>query len=510
MSTTSLLLAIGVAAIGGFLIADQFVVPSSASAAGAPAVAMPAPVDCSTLPPVSPPNVTWQLPGDFSMPQQGPVNQFAWQEFIALNWTADSGHAGTPNTTVGASGFGMPGDTRPVVWETYMVSSDVFRPDAVPPKPWGSGPTVPENMSATMKQQIGGTTGVGDKFLVNDSKFDGGPRLDLSEFGQASAGAPWLTAQNGYLTYYEKRLNEAEYQYIVDQKLYDASCQRQVATTAGIQFPSGSGTGDCYSSGQCGAIEVKAAWMPLTPKDDPSTFKISRAWIYNPASKIYELRTVGLVGLHIIHKTQRGQQFIWATFEHVANAPNVADVNGGTVAGHYNYFNPNCNPAKDAYKCQANHQPTPNDPYAAPIQVVRMFPIPANNTNNVGCLNQAAWNAIRTANPHSVFLNYELVNVVWPNTNTTVKGPVKTPLPQGDPQPKTIVANTTMETYVQTTLSCLDCHSFAAIAETPIVKVTKHPKTLKAATQPYASDYSFLMSEAQMPSHPTCLPSQKK
>jgi hypothetical protein len=505
-SGTALMLALGCALFTGCSPKEE---PKSASdttmtdttaVAGTPVSNA---VDCSKLPPVSAPPISWVLPGDFSMPQQSVINAFAWTEFIALNWTADSTNPGRPDTTVGPDQFGMPGSSRPLVWETYKISSDVFRAGAMPPTPWGSGENIPAGLKGFTGGKANSALPLGAKLLFDISKVEGTQVLDLSEFGQASAGSPWLTAQNRNLTYYEKRLNKAEYDYIVSNKLYDALCQQAFAETNGIHLPYGIGTGNSYANDSYGAIEIKAAWMPLGPSDDASRYKTSLAWIVDPTTNTVKRVTVGLVGLHIIHKTQRGQTFTWATFEHVDNCPDVNQVKGGTATGRYSYYNPNC-PGTDSM-CTPNRQPTKGQPYTTPIQVVREFPIPSNSTNNIGCLNQAVWDAIRKVNPKSVFLNYELVNVVWPNNNQMTQGPTYTPLSQGDPQPKTIVANTTMETYVQTTLSCLDCHSFAATAGiTDTVKVTRAKAPGSDSTN--ASDYSFLFGEAQMPSHATCKP----
>ena len=69
------------------------------------------------------------------------------------------------------------------------------------------------------------------------------------------------------------------------------------------------------------------------------------------------------------------------------------------------------------------------------------------------------------------------------------------------PTPDTrYVANTTMETFVQQSRTCLDCHANAAVANAALVKA----RTLSARTihgllfggpgAPFASDYAFVFS----------------
>ncbi len=93
---------------------------------------------------------------------------------------------------------------------------------------------------------------------------------------------------------------------------------------------------------------------------------------------------------------------------------------------------------RSQHKCKTCGADCPNKnctPYSAPNQVVRLAPVPSTSTNNVGCLNEAAWAAIKSANPNSVFLNYRLISVLWPGQSQTYTTPVKAPLAQGNPQP---------------------------------------------------------------------------
>ena len=85
-----------------------------------------------------------------------------------------------------------------------------------------------------------------------------------------------------------------------------------------------------------------------------------------------------------------------------------------------------------------------------------------------------------------MFLNYQLVNVLWPNNNTPIGAGSLAPLYDGNAQPTVAqqpVANTILETYHQD-INCLSCHTGATVA---------------GQKQTLASDYSFLFGEASNP-----------
>ena len=66
-------------------------------------------------------------------------------------------------------------------------------------------------------------------------------------------------------------------------------------------------------------MELKAAWRVLTDPAQSSRYLTGQAVLVN--NGVCSTATVGLVGLHIIHKTVTQPQWIWATFEHVDNVP---------------------------------------------------------------------------------------------------------------------------------------------------------------------------------------------
>lgn len=463
---------------------------------------------------LTPPTVSSTLPSDTVLTDQDNFNCFAWQEFIALNWKASPTQPGQPDTSALPAVFGEPsasGTPAPSVWETYALDSDIFRPGAAAPT--GFGPSAPRLTSAASgkfaqvasQPRAGGYryfTGRHVLTAVNKATATGADGQPLSEVFQAFTHS-WVTAQNRQTTFYEVRVNQDEYDYIVDNVLYDANCQLvAMQSGVGIHLPDG-------TSGGVGAIEVKAAWIPLTDSKDYARYLTAPALVIDPGSSQPRPVTVGLVGLHIIHKTKKAQQFTWATFEHVNNAPD----RGATGGGSFTYFNPSCDPATDPYKCAVNTEPPACTPpacnYAAPTQVVRENPRPA----YVTALNTYVQGVITKANPDSVFQYYQLVNVMWPNQNTTITGTPVAPLTDGTAQPPAGqggLSNTVLETYFQSRAdfspnpslsqpSCLACHTVAAIA-------APASHFAAAKTPAYASDYSFLFSLAAASNPPTHCP----
>jgi hypothetical protein len=106
-----------------------------------------------------------QVPGDLlAFNNQSQVNCFAWQEFIALNWSTDSTH-----------GFGDPSDLTPVQWETYMPRDVLFQANGVPPPNWGT--LVSEKYAAKFRTQRLLMNPMKTKLLTFTSKFEGAVTL---------------------------------------------------------------------------------------------------------------------------------------------------------------------------------------------------------------------------------------------------------------------------------------------------------------------------------------------
>lgn len=386
---------------------------------------------------------------------------FGWQLFLSVN---------SPPVTDGQPKFGAPGDPSAVTWEAYKNASEVFASSA--PSAWGDN--APKSMLAT--------TAV----------------IHLTEALQADNN--WLTDRSGNVVYYESRVNKDEFDYIVANKLYSQQGLVKAMTTgAGIDLPDGADAP--YAEG---AIEVKAAWRVVPDAERErfaSRYKLSAAVIGREQRPV----TVALIGLHLIKKTPSSPQWVWATFEHEDNAPDVGHAEAGK---YYNLYNP---ALEAAYTPNQSTPPskfdTPPTPRERAVQVSRLDPIAESSQR----LNQLVSQLITLQFADSVFAHYRLVNVQWAVQPKATNPKANSPLPTGAPTP-TALANVAMETYMQEKnsgggavmgvdanspdygkSSCIGCHSLTAITPNWASGVS----VPTGSPRHWFTDYSALFFRAQ-------------
>lgn len=395
-----------------------------------------------------PHDVTFTMP-DTLENRKRDFDLFSWQSFAALNQVDQTNRSGDNAT----------------LWETFLLNTQVVKANGEEPDAWGTAPEIPP-----ICQQLD-SEATPKKVLSRTSKA---PHQAFSDFKQVFEMGP-VVDQNGKMARYEIRMNERTYQYIKDNTLYNREGQRRFAGP--VMFPTGNN-----NTPEVGAITIKAAWKELGKGDNPHRFHRELAYIYAPASEephidaSCRIAEMGLVGLHITHKTEKAPQWVWSTFEHVDNAPTFPN----TRPRHrYNFFNP------DQTGSEINVAPP--RPWTADAtdlpssQVVRMVPIAEPTLT----LNQSFQTLFRRMNPNSVWQYYQLVNTQWP---TDIDNP-RSPL--GFPEP-TFLANTTMETFIQgerqgprvqqvpeASSSCMSCHGNAT------------------TTTAKASDFTYLTAAAK-------------
>lgn len=177
-------------------------------------------------------------------------NLYAWKLFLYLNCPSDAD------------------PSSPRIWETWSQSSSVYLPGGKQPV-WGP-PQSPRTLSF-------------------DSEISGTP----------------ITDKNGQpMVFYEVRMNEAAFNYIVERGLYSRQGQIDFFNDPAadpVNFPPD-------------AVEVKAAWIVLDP-NDPS----QNSRYYTTEAILVEGQPVlvGLGGFHIASKIL--PDWVWTTFEQVDN-----------------------------------------------------------------------------------------------------------------------------------------------------------------------------------------------
>lgn len=330
------------------------------------------------------PNKYAVLPPDITEQSQAAADVFSWQSFIAMNWPADSHNCG-PDTTGGTTILSGKG---PVVWETYLSTDQVFVSSPATPAQWCTGGNAQNalRLLPPTVQDLARRTGV-YRFVHRISKFPNGL--------QQAVGGP-LVDQNGRFARYEVRVNQDEYNYIVKNVLWDTAGQQQfVRAGKKVVMPAGATT-----YGSVGAMEFKAAWKVLGAGDDTTRFYRIRAIVYNDDTGAVSPGpnpvTLGLVGLHIAHKTATQRNWVWSTFEQVDNLTK-------------SFAKPHCDTCKPNQPLPGPNyvELSPNgQPLNPPTQVVRVNKVEDPFADSIN-------RYFRKLLKGSVWEHYQLVSTQW-------------------------------------------------------------------------------------------------
>lgn len=349
-------------------------------------------------------------------------DKYGWRMFTALNQPAGS-RRGEPDCT---KPIGSAGDT---VWRSFKLVDEIFLPNAQNPGPWDAG----FNTKSTVINEI---SKVASEVQTTVDQPVGG----------------WLIDQRGNPTYYQIAANEISYDYIVNNGLYNKNTAESFAL---IDFPDF-------------ATEVKAGWRILEAGDNTSRYLTTPATVATFDSEGNKNGTanviLGLVGLHIITKAKGFPQWVWATFEQVDNV--------STAPGVFaSYYDASATPGEVNQSPCVNHAtpcvPVSGATFQTPNPLTRVTPIAANAVS----VNSAA-----QAQLQNTFLQYyQLITTQRPSDPNNPGNPAGSPTPG-------VAANVTMESYIQPTSSCMDCHA------TAVVKPGKK------------ADFSFMFLHAQAPS----------
>jgi len=350
-------------------------------------------------------------------------DDFSWKSFIAMVWPVLNGQRGEPDPSRKI------GDTSvPLVFETLKYDWEVFQ---LNPTDWGTYPT-------SNPCNDGQPASFGDLILASFSKFG---NLGEAGFGNLVHALP---AQNGTWVRYATAFNSIEYTPIFADKLYMLDKLKKASP---LTFPNN-------------AIDIKSSWIDMTgdpahgipPIANPDRYYTRMARVMDPVSGQCSTKKIGLVGIHIVHKTSSRPQWIWSSFEQVDTAPASAPApaQNPPLAFGFNGGMPGSDP---------NGGFPPKD-WAKPVvyNVVRVKPIHP-STQGTNAQYQKALGG--------VWQFYQLVMTQWPVPQGS--GPIP-PSQPGTPAftfpgtgATTSFANVTLETWDQNSITtgCMNCHNFA-------------------------------------------------
>lgn len=361
------------AAAGAALVAAPYAFHATPAAAGQTTVALSY-------------NIPTDIPGGASHATISDAAIFAWEEFIALNWPANTeAGSGTVDTR------GMPdknaqfgddskgannGVDTPVVWETLRSKVETF-PGAGDPPGYQPNINADYGYDAAPKYLYGKRTSHsvtidGKQFTVQDNP--GGAPVEVApcdpSVNPITKPPAWVNLDeinqigddsmfSGLLPYdatpvnrepqlirYLAKGNRGFYDYVAaNQYWYQgmpfAQAQdnfQNAVAPSNNSFPPKTP----YIRLPQNTILVKAAWRELASTDKQSDYhtKTVRYYEQDPTTKnaCYRERVWALIALHIIQKTKSAPYFVYATFEH---ADNIVTQTGQPVENQDGGFNPN-------------------------------------------------------------------------------------------------------------------------------------------------------------------------
>ena len=371
---------------------------------------------CADLPPAPPTGVCDaslaldpSIPSDVaidpnSLPLEDAQRMFdclSWKTFVALNWPAQQGCRGTPDLE---ADFGGAPQLR--VWETWKQVFEVFQDDE-------SGWDPAEQSWHDPSPAVACSDLAEDRKIVrlaNKGVFGGDVVTENEQAFATSFGV--LRDQANNLVRYEIRFNRDEFEAVRDSGFAVTGAY----DVGGPILPPGEEftlPDDRTGATGHGAMELKASWKVLTSDDDPSRYYTQEVVIHDeggdPECQVVQM---GLLGLHVMHKSYHAPQWSFATFEHDDNTPPAGSLGDGR---RYSLFNEECalNPPDACWAVQppiASPSQTccPNLEFntgllpPTPTQATRIAPVGPTELN-------ARYRQL-LAEAGSVFQNYHLVN----------------------------------------------------------------------------------------------------
>jgi hypothetical protein len=348
---------------------------------------------------------------------------------------------------------------------------------------------------------------IAQRFMINGRNIflnvNGG--VIETEEGQADFPPSALVTQNGSLIYYVTMVNDVMAYFLTGTK--DGGIHptpTQFPTTGGdrdtiVAFASMHGK--TFPDPNALAIEVKSAWIEASNLANPSQYITTQAVIptfdttTNPnqwTPNGQKTTTLALVGMHVVGSANGHPEMIWATFEHFGNDPDASFNYNSTTSGA-NHNVPQVNPVAGTWLFTATGATAPFNivhaqlssgnivgfpagnavvasnilrfkPYGAALGIQPNPLIPDDATSNtqvIGIDDSIQSDFAALPGGPDIRTNYYMRGATWTENGAIPNGSFPTGTDVGTSQ----LANTTMETFQQTTTSfnafsnnCFSCH----------------------------------------------------
>ena len=344
------------------------------------------------------------------------IEELTWQKFISLNWPAltDLPEA-DPNAALPSS------NSYQTVWNNWGLNFDLyFLPSGMEPLPLSDQEGLRAQRKERWKKDCPDILRQGDVVLGE---------LVADEFIEAGLhAAPHYPIVDGNGEYVRTSVlyNPALYDFVQGNKLYDVDGAKAYLWSGAEQPFKTQKKGDILSSDYRvdvpdGSIMLKTSWKILGEGDDPAEFFTKdMVFVFENRNLAGAVATscdpikVGLVGFHMTIKTPNQQSWVWSTFEHVKNVP---DLNDEAPEGDYNFWHKGGLASSEGI----NIPPKPTDttpefkenPYwfdpaqkgQLPSQAMRIIPI----APRTKALNRKYQEILK----NTVWKNYALVGTQW-------------------------------------------------------------------------------------------------
>ncbi|UTW58147.1 hypothetical protein KFE96_15175 [Kordiimonas sp. SCSIO 12603] len=182
----------------------------------------------------------------------------------------------------------------------------------------------------TVRKLIPNTPGTeGGAYAVRSTKMD----EVIGETGQAGGGGV-LISQNGSIVYYGIHVNDVYAYYLTGVKSGSITFHDFPNTPdqlkAVVDFAKSQGT--TLSDADALTMELKTSWVDVTTVSNPKDYLVINAEVpryERRGNKVWpvagtEPKQLALVGMHIVGTVQDHPEMVWATYEHISNAPDAA------------------------------------------------------------------------------------------------------------------------------------------------------------------------------------------